>query len=135
MVGYGFPSKRVSDIKEALSLWKKLIKVILLHIIFVNLKVKLFNVSALTGKTKETGGEKMAETIEKRNDTSALWMGWIGIAAGIISFFILPFILGAVAIILGIITVNSKAKALGWWSIGIGVAGIMIHWYVTGTLF
>lgn len=77
----------------------------------------------------------MTEVAERKNDTSALWMGWIGIVAGVISFFALPLILGAVAIILGIITACSKAKALGWWSIAIGVAGFLVHWFVTGTLF
>ncbi|MCG3420037.1 hypothetical protein [Oceanobacillus jordanicus] len=53
----------------------------------------------------------MAEAVERKNDTSALWMGWIGIVAGVISFFAFPLILGAIAIILGIITACSKAKA------------------------
>ncbi|WP_188455647.1 C4-dicarboxylate ABC transporter [Virgibacillus oceani] len=74
----------------------------------------------------------MAEAIERNNDTSALWMGWIGIVAGVISFF--APMLGVVAIILGIVTAFSKAKTLGWFSIVIGVAGILVHWFVTGTL-
>ncbi|GGJ96372.1 hypothetical protein GCM10007063_18510 [Lentibacillus kapialis] len=77
----------------------------------------------------------MSETVENRNDTSALWMGWIGIVAGVISFFTLPLIFGIAAVILGIITVNSTAKTLGWWSIGVGVAGILVYWFSTGTLF
>ncbi len=77
----------------------------------------------------------MGEAIEERNDMSALWMGWIGVIAGILSFFTLPIILGVAAIVLGIITVNSRAKALGWSSIVVGAIGFIVHWSITGTFF
>ncbi|WP_229683110.1 hypothetical protein [Virgibacillus oceani] len=77
----------------------------------------------------------MAEVMDDRRDNSALWMGWIGIAAGIISFFTMPVLFGIVAIVLGLITAFSKANALGWWAIIIGAAGIIVHWFVTGNIF
>ena len=68
-------------------------------------------------------------------DTSALWMGWIGVAAGIVSFFYAPFLFGAAAVILGLITVFSKANGLGWWAIVLGIVGAFLNVIVHGVRF
>ncbi|ALS22361.1 MULTISPECIES: hypothetical protein [Paenibacillus] len=66
----------------------------------------------------------VAKEKERDNtDSSALWMGWIGIIAGIIAFFFSPVLFGCAAIILGLITVFSQANNLGWWAIGLGLVG------------
>ncbi|MCF6092767.1 hypothetical protein L1765_02000 [Microaerobacter geothermalis] len=72
------------------------------------------------------GGERAVE------DTSARWIGWIGIAASIIAFFFAPYIMGGAGIILGIIGLFSNAKTLSWWAIGLGAAAIIIRWFMVG---
>jgi hypothetical protein len=72
---------------------------------------------------------------EGRQDGSALWMGWIGIAAGIVAFFYSPFLFGGAAIILGVITLFSRANTLGWWSIGLGIVGMIVRWFYHGAFF
>ncbi|TFE23497.1 C4-dicarboxylate ABC transporter [Cohnella luojiensis] len=58
-----------------------------------------------------------------------MWMAWIGIAAGIIAFFAAPLFFGCVAVVLGLITVFSKANILGWWAIGLGIVGAVANWW------
>ncbi|HEX7056478.1 MAG TPA: C4-dicarboxylate ABC transporter [Bacilli bacterium] len=68
--------------------------------------------------------------VQNKTDASALWMGWIGIVAGVIAFFYAPFIFGAVAVVLGLITVFSKANTLGWWACALGVIGAIANgWF------
>lgn len=57
----------------------------------------------------------MAEKEQRRDrtDASALWMAWVGIAAGIIAFFFAPLFFGCVAVVLGLVSVFSKANNLG----------------------
>lgn len=69
----------------------------------------------------------MAEEIRERNDRSARWMGWMALAAGVLGFFFAPFLLGAAAVILGLITVFSQANNLGWFAIGIGVLAMAVN--------
>lgn len=69
----------------------------------------------------------MAEEIREREDSSAKWMGWLGIIAGIVSFFYAPFLFGGAAIILGLITAFSKANGLGWWAVVLGVIGAALN--------
>jgi hypothetical protein len=72
---------------------------------------------------------------EEGQDTSALWMGWIGIAAGIVAFFYSPFLFGGAAVILGVITLFSRANTLGWWAIGLGIVGMVVRWFYHGAFF
>ena len=60
-------------------------------------------------------------------DTSAHLMGWIGVIAGIISFFYAPVLFGGIAIVLGLITVFSRANSLGWWAIVLGIVGSVLN--------
>lgn len=71
----------------------------------------------------------MAEEIRERQDSSAKWIGWIGIIAGILSFFYAPLLFGGAAVILGIITLFSKANGVGWWAIGLGVVGALANYW------
>lgn len=81
-------------------------------------------------ETRDTGIRE-----EEKNDTSALWMGWIGIVAGIISFFYAPLLFGGAAVVLGLITVFSKANTLGWWAIGLGIVGAAVNWFFNGGFY
>ncbi len=66
---------------------------------------------------------------QEKTDASALWIAWIGIAAGIIAFFFAPLFFGSVAVVLGIIAAFSKANNLGWWAIGLGIVGMVANWW------
>jgi hypothetical protein len=66
----------------------------------------------------------------RETNAIAILLAWIGIIAGIISFFWASFIFGFTAIVLGLITVISKEKQLGWWAISIGILGLVIHWFI-----
>ncbi|WP_373232715.1 hypothetical protein [Cohnella sp.] len=69
------------------------------------------------------------EVGQERTDASALWMAWIGIAAGIMAFFFAPLFFGSVAVVLGLITIFSKANNLGWWAVILGVVGAVANWW------
>lgn len=52
--------------------------------------------------------------------------GWIGIALSVLSFFMWPFVLGAVGIILGFVSRSKGADMLGNIAIAAGVISIII---------
>lgn len=54
-------------------------------------------------------------------------LGWLGILAGIVGFFLAPLWLGAIAVILGLITLASPQKVLAWISIVLGVIVLLIQ--------
>ena len=56
--------------------------------------------------------------------------GWIGIALSVISFFMMPIILGAAGIILGFISRSRGADALGNTAIAAGAISILITLFV-----
>jgi len=56
--------------------------------------------------------------------------GWIGIALSVVSFFIMPIILGAAGIILGFISRSRGADALGNTAIAAGAISILITLFV-----
>jgi len=56
--------------------------------------------------------------------------GWIGIALSVISFFMMPIILGAAGIILGFVSRNRGADALGNTAIAAGAISILITLFV-----
>ncbi|TMN20981.1 hypothetical protein [Lentibacillus cibarius] len=56
--------------------------------------------------------------------------GWIGIASSIISYFLMPIILGGAGIILGFISRNRGAETLGNTAIIAGAISILIRLFV-----
>ncbi|CAM4161451.1 C4-dicarboxylate ABC transporter [Lacicoccus alkaliphilus] len=59
------------------------------------------------------------------NNTTGLWVGWIGIILGLIGFFWQPVFLGIAAIILGILGLFSPQKALNGVALAIGVIALI----------
>ena len=77
----------------------------------------------------------MDDVKDQARDTSAVWMGWIGIVAALVSFFYAPFLFGGAAVILGLITVFSRANGLGWWAIALGIIGVFLNVITHGVRF
>ena len=65
-----------------------------------------------------------------REDTSARWIGWIGIVAGIMAFFFVPLLFGGAAVVLGVDYVFSQANTLGWWSAALGIVAMIANWWL-----
>jgi lipopolysaccharide export LptBFGC system permease protein LptF len=57
-------------------------------------------------------------------------MGWSALAVSLISLFFMPVILGAAAIVLGVMARRRGADTLGAWSIGIGAVSVIIGIFV-----
>lgn len=59
----------------------------------------------------------------KYNDTftGSSVIGYLAILSSIISFFAYPVTFGIIGVVLGIIAINSNAKTLGYWAVGIGL--------------
>ncbi|HLR08015.1 MAG TPA: hypothetical protein VK136_01965 [Bacillota bacterium] len=57
-------------------------------------------------------------------------IGWLALASSIISFFLMPFILGGAGIILGFISRNRGAETLGITSIVAGAVSILIRLFI-----
>jgi uncharacterized protein YqhQ len=80
------------------------------------------------------GCVKMAEENEKlqdKTDTTTIWMGWIGIISGIISFFFAPLLFGCLAVVLGIFSIFSQGNYVGWSAIGLGITGTIASLWFT----
>lgn len=61
-------------------------------------------------------------TKEERKDNSKVSiMGYLAIFASIVSLFTYPVTFGVIGIILGVISIYSGAKTLGYWAVGIGI--------------
>lgn len=58
-------------------------------------------------------------------------MGWLALVLSIVSFFVLPVIMGAAGIIVGIIARRQGARALGTWAIGLGIVAIVARLFFT----
>ncbi|WP_061568026.1 DUF308 domain-containing protein [Caldibacillus debilis] len=58
------------------------------------------------------------------------WFGYLAIALAILSLFVMPVFLGAVAIILGVVSRNREARTLGNWAIGIGILSVIIGLFI-----
>lgn len=64
------------------------------------------------------------------DDDSFAWAGWLGLIAAIVSLFWMPIVLGAAAIILGVVSRQRDAEILGNASIVIGAAAIVIRLFI-----
>ncbi|GIN38517.1 MULTISPECIES: DUF4190 domain-containing protein [Heyndrickxia] len=57
-------------------------------------------------------------------------IGWSALALSVLSLFFLPIVLGAAGTILGFVARRRGARALGAWSIGIGVVSLILGIFV-----
>lgn len=73
---------------------------------------------------------KPKDPLSPERDSSGQWMGWLGITLGSIAFMWWPIILGGAAVAIGFITLYSKAKTLGYWSIGLGALGMFFNTWI-----
>ncbi|SHE64173.1 hypothetical protein SAMN05444392_102178 [Seinonella peptonophila] len=56
---------------------------------------------------------------------SGTGFGIAGIVFSVLSFFLWPYLMAPIGIILGVIAVSRKSTA-GWWAIGIGVIALIL---------
>ncbi|NLJ75529.1 MAG: C4-dicarboxylate ABC transporter [Firmicutes bacterium] len=60
------------------------------------------------------------------NETTGTWLGWIGIIAGLIGFAWQPIFMPIVALVLGIITIQSPKRTIGWISVAVGAVALIV---------
>jgi hypothetical protein len=71
------------------------------------------------------------EKVRTKEDESAKWIAWAGIAASIIAFFFAPYVMGSIGIVIGIIALFSQqARTLAWWAIGLGVVAMLVRAFI-----
>ncbi|CRK81080.1 C4-dicarboxylate ABC transporter [Neobacillus massiliamazoniensis] len=63
------------------------------------------------------------------SDLTGKILGWIAIVVGVVGFFVAPVWLGAIGIILGLITLGSPQKVLGWVAVVIGVIVLLVQFF------
>lgn len=61
---------------------------------------------------------------DERADQGYGW-GIAGIVLAVLSFFLWPYLLAPIGIILGVVGVSQGSK-LGWWAIGLGVIALIL---------
>lgn len=64
---------------------------------------------------------------EYKNEGTDRGTGWgiAGIVFAVLSFFLWPYLLAPIGIILGVVSVSQKSN-IGWWAIGIGVIALIL---------
>lgn len=60
-------------------------------------------------------------------DSSSRTLGWVSLAFAIASWFIWPVLLGAAAVVMGVMAFRQGARGLGGWAITIGIIAIAIN--------
>lgn len=60
----------------------------------------------------------------ERNNTG-VGIGIAGIVFSILAFFLWPYLMAPIGIILGVMSVSRKSAA-GWWAVGIGVIALIL---------
>lgn len=82
----------------------------------------------------EMTADDIGDTVKNEEDTEGTQansaFGWMALALSIISFFIMPIILGGAGIIVGFIARNRDAETLGNTAIIAGAASILITLFV-----
>lgn len=79
------------------------------------------NQNDATGSNRENGSEQ-------RNAGTTL--GVTGLALSVLSLFMMPILLGAAGIVLGIIARRRGAKTMGSWAIGVGAVSIIVGIFI-----
>ncbi|MGE6629296.1 cell division protein CrgA [Bacillus sp. NPDC077027] len=65
------------------------------------------------------------------DDSGSKGIGYTALAIAIISLFVMPVLLGVAAIVVGYIARRKGARALGAWSIGIGIVSVVLGIFIT----
>lgn len=78
----------------------------------------------------EMTADDITNDVDNDEDQINSAYGWIGVALSVISFFVMPIILGAAGIILGFISRSKDADTLGNIAIIAGAASIVIRFLV-----
>jgi hypothetical protein len=60
------------------------------------------------------------------NEVTGNVLGWLGIVAAVVGFFFFPIWLGIIGVVLGLITLASPQKAVGWVAIVLSVIALII---------
>lgn len=77
-------------------------------------------------ETDETSeAREISGAVETKEAGGAL--GWVSLIFALASLFIWPVLLGATAAVLGFVAYRQGAKGLGSWSIGIGLASMVLY--------
>jgi hypothetical protein len=104
-------------------------------------KEQLDRESGMNGRDEEFAGDLTApledrhiiQTDEFREDAEAragaesAWLGWLALAAAIVSLFVWPSVLGPVAVVAGVIAFWRGSRALGIWSVVIGLVSLAAY--------
>jgi hypothetical protein len=104
-------------------------------------KEQLDRESGMNGRDEEFAGDLTAplqdrhiiQADEFREDTAdragaqSTWLGWLALAAAIVSLFVWPSVLGPVAIVAGVIAFWQGSRALGIWSVVIGLVSLAAY--------
>lgn len=64
------------------------------------------------------------------NEMTGKWLGWLGIIAAVIGFFVYQFVLGGIGIVLGLIGLASQQKGLNWTAVVLGVIAILVGMFI-----
>lgn len=80
------------------------------------------------------GHEKMDRSVEvdenRKTLADARGLGWIGLAVAVASLFIWPAILGTIAAIIGVIAYIRGSKAMGAWTVVIGLVSLIAFFFL-----
>jgi hypothetical protein len=63
---------------------------------------------------------------KEQREVNGMGIGVTALILSLLAFFLFPFVLSTVAIILGIVG-GQKGSAAGWWAVGIGVFVLLIR--------
>jgi hypothetical protein len=64
---------------------------------------------------------------ESRVAAEGAWLGWLALAAGVLSLFVWPTVLGPAAVVAGVIAFWLGSRALGVWAATIGLVALTAY--------
>ncbi len=76
----------------------------------------------------------LREEYDSDEGVSRSSIGLIGVILSVVSFFILPYILAPIGIILGYIGFRKGSYSIGFWAMGLGVIGLLGSMIVSSVL-
>ncbi|WP_099192518.1 hypothetical protein [Tepidibacter mesophilus] len=82
-----------------------------------------------------TADSKFYKKEKGKDSTNANIMGYLAVFASVVSLFTYPVTFGVIGIILGIMSIYSGAKTLGYWAIGIGIVTSVASLFFRVALF
>jgi hypothetical protein len=75
---------------------------------------------------RNEGADNAAQE-EEAAAAGGVWLGWLALAASILSLFVWPTVLGSAAVVAGVIAFWLGSRALGVWSATIGLIALAAH--------